>query len=548
MHVFYRNRKHTGQLPPVPIAALPQTLRMAADMTALQIVKWLYFGKDEGLVGNLLSFDTATAESQWHKLVKRPQCPACGDDHHKDRKPPAPIVPEKRSEFCFTTQGGYRDVPPEHTIDNYIHHVSPITGVVQWLKPYHPTREAPVFNYSSGLNVAMQSKNMFWMNYHVRGANGGKGKNLLQAKAGALCEAIERYSCTFQGDEYYITGSFEGLGSSAIHPNACMNFSEKQYRNREETNKDCRKFYLLVPRPFDKSLEMHWTSVYSLTHQESRYLPSSYCYAQYPEEDDLNRFAYPDSNGCAAGNSMEEAILQGFLELVERDSVALWWYNMLPKPGVDPAGFNDPYFLRMMEYYKSLGRGLYLLDLTSDLRIPVFGAISYRMNDKKQEILFGFGAHVDAKIAAERALVELNQLLPIALVPEADRKQGRYRTKDDGFAHWLHTATLENQPYLVPMDSTPLKKVNDYAPLCPAVVYDSLEYCIACAAEQGLETLVLDMTRPDVGLNVVKVIVPGMRHFWKRLAPGRLYDVPVKMEWLREPLKEEQLNPIGLFI
>jgi ribosomal protein S12 methylthiotransferase accessory factor len=63
-----------------------------------------------------------------------------------------------------------------------------------------------------------------------------------------------------------------------------------------------------------------------------------------------------------------------------------------------------------------------------------------------------------------------------------------------------------------------------------------------------MEVLVLDQTRPDIGLNVVKVIVPGMRHFWKRLAPGRLYDVPVKLGWLPESLKENQLNPVPMFL
>jgi ribosomal protein S12 methylthiotransferase accessory factor len=71
--------------------------------------------------------------------------------------------------------------------------------------------------------------------------------------------------------------------------------------------------------------------------------------------------------------------------------------------------------------------------------------------------------------------------------------------------------------------------------------------CVEIAANHGLETLVLDQTRPDIGLSVVKVIVPGLRHFWCRFAPGRLYDVPVQMGWLSTPLKEEQLNPIPMF-
>ena len=63
-----------------------------------------------------------------------------------------------------------------------------------------------------------------------------------------------------------------------------------------------------------------------------------------------------------------------------------------------------------------------------------------------------------------------------------------------------------------------------------------------------MEMLVLDQTRQDIGLNVVKVIVPGLRHFWQRLGPGRLYDVPVQMGWLDKPLTEEELNPIPLWM
>jgi ribosomal protein S12 methylthiotransferase accessory factor len=58
----------------------------------------------------------------------------------------------------------------------------------------------------------------------------------------------------------------------------------------------------------------------------------------------------------------------------------------------------------------------------------------------------------------------------------------------------------------------------------------------------------LDQTREEIGLNVVRVIVPGMRHFWPRFAPGRLYDVPVKMQWLKAPREETELNPIGVFL
>jgi ribosomal protein S12 methylthiotransferase accessory factor len=47
---------------------------------------------------------------------------------------------------------------------------------------------------------------------------------------------------------------------------------------------------------------------------------------------------------------------------------------------------------------------------------------------------------------------------------------------------------------------------------------------------------------------VCKVIVPGLRHFWARFAPGRLYDVPVRLGWLDAPTPEDGLNPTPMFL
>ena len=55
-------------------------------------------------------------------------------------------------------------------------------------------------------------------------------------------------------------------------------------------------------------------------------IPTAYCYYRYPQADGHN-FCRGDSNGNAAGSSLEEAIVQGFMELVERDCIALWWYS-----------------------------------------------------------------------------------------------------------------------------------------------------------------------------------------------------------------------------
>jgi oxazoline/thiazoline synthase len=549
---FYKTQTGGTKSLTVPVAAIPTSIGIAARQAALEVVQWLYSGISQSLQGKIVTIDTHTLQNKFHTLIKRPQCPICGQPNKKNL-PPEPINLRKRSSFCVSTAGGYREQSPEDTLEKYRHHISPITGVVRSLQSYHSAPDSPIYNISSGPNTALRSKTLYWLNSHIRSANGGKGKSWSQAKAGALCEGIERYSMTYQGDEQSFLTSLDKLGKDGIHPNHCMNYSQNQYLNRDTCNRECAKLFALVPALFDPSREIDWTPVYSLTENRFKYLPTAFCYTQYPSDDETQLFSYPDSNGCAAGNSIEEAILQGFLELVERDSVAIWWYNRIQRPQVDLKSFYQPYFIQLIHYYKSIGRHLYVLDLTSDFQIPTFVAASYRITGAEEEkikenILFGFGAHVDATLAIERALVELNQLLPIAEAPGTDWRNGKYLTDENTFFNWLEHATLDNQPFFKPQEDSLMKKAHDYPPLCPADVYDSLIYCLNRSTELGMETLVLDLTRKDIALPVVRVFVPGMRHFWRRLGPGRLYDAPLKMDLIEKSLKEEELNPIGLFI
>src|SRR5713101_10071736 len=90
--------------------------------------------------------------------------------------------------------------------------------------------------------------------------------------------------------------------------------------------------------------------------------------------------------------------------------------------------------------------------------------------------------------------------------------------------------------YLVPDKTSSPKVQGDYAKCWSDDFLVDVMTCVRIVEEKGLETLVLDQTRPDTGLHVVKVFVPGLRHFWPRFGPGRLYDVPVSMGWLAAPL------------
>ena len=226
-------------------------------------------------------------------------------------------------------------------------------------------------------------------------------------------EAIERYSGIFQGDEIRVTRRFADFPSGdAILPNDVLLFSDAQYRARpgaddrpgrgaddagpvRSIGRDRMVAGLVAARP---ALQI------SSDQPVVFFLPGP------------RPTIHADSNGCAAGNTLEEAIVQGFLELVERDAYAIWWYNRLQRPEVDLSHFDDSYIRDLQIQLAGTGRRLWLLDVTSDLGIPSFVAISHWMENAQEFIEFGSGSHFDARIAVLRAMTELNQFLSIGLM------------------------------------------------------------------------------------------------------------------------------------
>ena len=543
VEAFIQRRKGISTPLPTPLSVLPSTLQTALGMATTEIAKWIVQGENKQLEGILLTLDTISLQTQNHILVKRPQCPCCGEPRWNGK--PSPIVLGNRKK-TFTTDGGHRCVSPEETLKKYQHHISPITGVVRELRQLSQGSNGLTHTYAARHHCAPMFDNLDALRQNIGGRSAGKGKTDIQARASGFCEAIERYSGIFQGDEIRHKSNYQQMGERAIHPNACMNFSQEQYRNRQEWNASCSSWFQKVPEPFDEEREIEWTPVWSLTHQEFKYLPTAYCYFGYPQSPKPNCWA--DSNGCAAGNTLEEAILQGFMELVERDCVTLWWYNRLGRPRLDLDSFDEPYFQTLKDYYKTLHRDIWVLDITNDLNIPTFAAISRRTDREAQDVIFGFGTHFDPKIAILRALTETNQSLPAVLLANADGSTQYPSSADPLAINWWKTATVENQPYLLPNESAVVKVSSDYSQLWSDNLLEDVMNCKQLTEKNGMEMLVLDQTRPDIGLKVVKVIVPGMRLFWKRLGAGRLYDIPVQLGWLEKQLVENQLNPFPMWM
>jgi ribosomal protein S12 methylthiotransferase accessory factor len=501
----------------------------AIQLAAVEIAKAIATDFRTELNDHIVSLDLTGANIVKHYVAARPQCPSCGRKKLRDpRREPKEIALNAGGKLVMTS-GGYRSVASRDTVARFRRHVSPLTGVVSRLDRIDA--DLPLnTNYYARHNFAGKSQNVHELRAGLSGGSFGKGSTAEQGEASALMEAIERYSGIYQGDEIRVMRRFTDFApGEAIHPNEVLLYSEMQYRRRFEPVADHHA--MPTPAPFDPSAEIDWSPVWSLRDQRFKYLPTSFLYFFYEGPGQI----HADSNGCAAGNTLEEAIVQGFLELVERDSYAIWWYNKLQRAELDISQLDDPYVRELRTQLAETGRKLWVLDITHDLGIPSFVALSHSKENGEDFVEFGSGSHFDARIALLRALTELNQFLSIGLMGMRDQDS----LSEDGTGPWR----LEDHPYLIPNGRPPAQA--DFS--SKFGVLDKREQVMACVnlvKHEGLDFLVLDQTRPDIEVPVARVIVPGLRHFYRRFAPGRLYDVPIKLGWVDRPVPETDLNPL----
>jgi bacteriocin biosynthesis cyclodehydratase domain-containing protein len=528
-----RNREIKGFLDrgaarPVAVSPLARNIfgQSAIQFAAVETAKAIASGFRTDLRDHIVSFDLLGSTVARHYVAARPQCPTCGQKKLQNpRRAPQPIVLGDGAKLIMTS-GGYRTVSSRATVARFGKHVSPLTGVVTRLERIDA--DLPMnTNFFAQHNFSAPAQNIDQLRSGLSGGSFGKGSTAEQGEASALMEAIERYSGIFQGDEIRTARRFSDFApGEAILPNDVQLFSEAQIRTRHEP---VLHDSTPVPDPIDPSAKIDWSPVWSLRDNRFKYLPTSFLYFFYSGPAAF----HTDSNGCAAGNTREEAIVQGFLELVERDAYAIWWYNRLRRAELDLSAFDDSYVRDVQTQFADAGRKLWVLDVTSDLGIPTYVAIMHWMKDGQENIEFGSGAHFDRRIALLRALTELSQFLSIGLMGGGSGEKPSL----DG----VTPLRLENYPFLMPAK-------NPIVPPAAGIkladnTRDQVLACVDIASRAGLDFLVLDQTRPDVEVPVVRVIAPGLRHFYRRFGPGRLYDIPVKLGLLDRPLPESELTP-----
>ena len=208
-------------------------------------------------------------------------------------------------------------------------------------------------------------------------------------------------------------------------------------------------------------------------------------------------------NGPAAGNCLEEAILQGLGEVVERHVGSVISHDRLSTPVIDPDSVTDPAARELLEKFKKNGIVLHLRDFSLDTGIPTVAALAYDPATFPQdsEIVFAAGTTTDPTKSLVRALTEVAQL-----AGDFNRRTS-YRPTLPKYETLEDAAYLMTPGPVVPLDSLPnLSRPN---------LKDEIQLCLEALSRLGLEVLVVNTTHPDLNLPTVYVLVPGT-HFLDR--------------------------------
>lgn len=326
-----------------------------------------------------------------------------------------------------------------------------------------------------------------------------------QAIAGAIGEAVERYSAEYVPEEKLIFGSYVAMCGRAIAPWSLTLYSESQYAEPDF--------------PFDRleaEAEIAWVEAHSLTRDRAVLVPAFAVYQPYRPSAAEKPVIQQVTTGLACGNTLEEAILSGICEVVERDAAMLMWLQSRRPPRVDGRLVNNAAFHQTLDRFGVLAKYVTLLDVTTDTGIPAYVAVWDGPIYGRCGAVFASCAKLDAWRAAVGALNELSQCLmwSASLIDEGRKIPDPAATPiSEIVEHVLWPMGADARPAFsfVFSSAQSLGLRADTDDVAGLDVLGSIRRCVARLAACGMEVLVVDVTAPDVvevGLHVVRIIVP----------------------------------------
>ena len=318
---------------------------------------------------------------------------------------------------------------------------------------------------------------------------GGKGISKDHAKASAMMEGFERYSAEKQesDDTIFATPNEIGEKGEYIEPKS-----------------------LNLPQKFEKAYlgdtRFEWNLAHDIITGNDYYVLSNAVFHPYNHDSDVESLFKSNTNGLASGNVLEEAILHGIFEVIERDAWSIFEMTHKNYSQINIDSIESELINEIIDKFESQGIKIKLMDFTADINIPTIAASADDTVTRDAGLLtLGIGTHLDPEVAILRALTEVAQSRATQIngaredTVRADfaREAGYERMKRINKYYFRQEDEQINLSDIENKSTTSIDEDID-------IVKEEL------IANDIKHVLYTDLTRPEVDVSVVRVIIPKM--------------------------------------
>ena len=310
----------------------------------------------------------------------------------------------------------------------------------------------------------------------------GKGATEIAARVSAIMEGIERYSAEMH-DRIPLIAMYEQISSEyqAIHPSE-----------------------LILPEQADLHNPIPWASSYDIMNHQDVMVPAHAVYHPVPRT--MGWLLRTNTNGIASGNTLEEAVFHGLCEVIERDAWSL--AEAANHGGPVITNIENPTITSMINKFTNAGVEVTLRDISSDIGLPTVAAIADDVTLRDPTLLcIGMGTHAVPEIAILRALTEAAQ-------SRATQIHGAREDTEEG--HMKRKIGYERTKRLNKKWFADNQKIDaaDMIAFRSDDFLDDITYTLDQLKRCGIvQVITTDLTRPEIGIPVVRVIVPGLEHY-----------------------------------
>ena len=318
---------------------------------------------------------------------------------------------------------------------------------------------------------------------------GGKGISKDHAKASAMMEGFERYSAEKQDDDEVIVANIDEISKKGDYINPVS---------------------LNLPKDFKKenleSLQLEWTLAKDIISGKDFYIPTNAIFHPYIHDNQVQSLFKSNTNGLASGNILEEAILHGMLEVIERDAWSIFELTHKNYAQIDLESIESELVNDIIEKFESEGIKIKLMDFTADIKIPTIAASADDTVTKDAGLLtLGMGTHLDPEVAILRALTEVAQSRATQINGAREDTVRADFAREAGYERMkrINKYYFRDEEEKINLSNIENKSTSSITKDIEIVKNELM-------ANDIEKILYVDLTRPELDVSVVRIVIPEM--------------------------------------